>query len=603
MARSTWLLLLLIICTTSRGQEMDIDSLRARLHIAEHDTSYANTAYYLARNLYYEGELDSTRMYAAQAIDRLQRRSALTQRDLFWLTQLTRMRGMGWYSASRFDSAIVAFQEMYHYSQRAGITKDMGAALSYQGFALRGIDDPEGALAVVHRAVQVLSTLPYGPDIANAYHELGTIHADLGHTDSAIHWYARSIELYKVQGNDHHLATTLSNIGDAYHLAGRWHEADSVQLVTRGLLHTLTDPMAYNRWATGEARMLLRQGEHARATLLLDSAIAMASAMEDHNAAHHLLKVRALAHARAGRMNAAFADDDASVRAHDDDLDLEKVRATERARGEFEHAKNMAVAQAEADKQRAQKWAALAVGLLALLLALVWYRSYRAKSRANEAIQRTQVQLVQSEKQREAELVRTRIARDIHDEIGATLTKIRLLSDVAAQYDHSQFELTRHSLERIGDHARHVGQSMSDIVWAVDPGRDTHQGMLDHVRELSRRLLGDNGIDFSLDLSCGNPDQLMEPDLRRDLHLVINEAFNNILKYANAKHVSVHLKLNAGRFELGIADDGAGFSNGTVLGSGNGLRNMRDRIARHAGNLSVQSAPGDGTRLSADGTL
>lgn len=592
------------------AQQLDIDSLRTALRTAPDDTSYARASYYLARSFYFEGELDSARAYGERGAARCMRGGGPDAREEFWLVQLWRIRGMGWYSASRFDSAIVAFQHMYRYAEKRRIAKDMGAALSYQGFALREIDDQRGALALVWRAIGVLDTLPPGPDIANAYHELGVIHGNLGRTDSALHWYGRAAELYAVQGNEHHLINAYINMGETLHKAGRWREADSMQLSTRRLLPALTDPMAYNRWVAGEARMLLGEARHTEAAPLLDSALVMAKEMEDHNVELHLLLLRSLAHVQAGRMSAAYLDQQAAIAAHNADMDLEKIRATEKAHSDFEHEKTIALAQAASERERMQKWAAVAIGLLAVALAFVLYRSVKAKSRAadelrrkNEQIQRAQTRLVASEKQREAEQVRTRIARDIHDEIGATLTKIRLLSDVAAANGAEHLADTRRSLERIGEHARRVSQNMSDIVWAVDPARDTHQGMLDHVRDLSRRLLGDNGITFGLDLTCGGPQEMMEPDLRRDLHLVINEAFNNILKYAVANGVRVRLKLDDRRFELVIADDGAGFVEGTVRGGGNGLRNMRERIARHGGALTVESVPGKGTTITAHGDL
>ena len=586
----------------THAQQMDLDSLRDEMRTATTDTSYARAAYYLARNLYYQGELDSVRAQSERGTARLLRNEQLSAREQFWMVQLWRIRGMAWHSSSRVDSAIVAFQEMYRYAERSNITKDMGAALSYQGFALREMEDLQGALVMVHKAVEVLQALPAGPDIANAYHELGAIHDNLGRTDSAMYWYGRSIQLYREQGNDHHLLNAMINVGEAYHKDQRWDEADSVQRATQEWLGALTDPMAYNRWVAGEARMLLRQGEHARTILLLDSAITMAVAMDDHNARHHLLRLRALARAQAGRMSDAFMDDQASMQARDEDMDLEKVRATERARGEFEHEKSMAVAKAEADKQRAQKWAALVVGVLSLLLAFVWYRSYRAKSRANEAIQRAQDQLVRSEKQREAELVRTRIARDIHDDIGATLTKIALLSGMAVQKSHDPAELGK-TFARISEHTKTVSRALSDVVWAVDPQHDTHQGMLDHVRDLSQRLLGDNGIRFELDLHAQQPHGNVEPALKRDLHLVLNECFNNILKYAHAKLVHVKMDLRSDAFELRVDDDGIGFDPAHVPDRGNGLKNMPLRIAQHGGQLTITSAPGKGTVLHAHGPL
>ncbi|MBL7985876.1 MAG: ATP-binding protein [Flavobacteriales bacterium] len=198
--------------------------------------------------------------------------------------------------------------------------------------------------------------------------------------------------------------------------------------------------------------------------------------------------------------------------------------------------------------------------------------------------------------------MRTRIARDIHDDIGATLTKIALLSGVASQRTQDAEETGR-AFSRISEHAKHVSRALSDVVWAVDPQRDTHQGMLDHVRDLSQRLLGDNGIRFVLDLHATDPNAFVQPALKRDLHLVLNECFNNILKYAHAKLVRVKMDLRSDTFELRVDDDGVGFEPDQVPDRGNGLKNMPTRIAQHGGQLSITSAPGKGTVLHARGPL
>lgn len=584
------------------AQEMDLDSLRTALSTAPDDTSYARASYYLARNHFYSGEPDSVAHYAKLGTLRLDARSGTDPRIAFWRVQLWRIRGMGWFTTSRFDSAIVAFQQMYRLAEQQHILKDMGAALSYQGFALRQVEDQRGALNMVRKAIDVLEELPPGPDLANCYHELGVLYGNMDQLDSSIHWHTKAGALYTAQGNAHHLVNNYVNLGESLFRARRWQEADSVQRLAGTVLPRIEDPSQYMRWVVGETRLLLRAGEGQKALHLVDSAVVLAEGMDELNAVYHLRMLRSLADAEASRMTAAFADQALAMEAHTRDMDLAKVRATEKARSDFEHEKSVALAHAEAANQRSQKWGALALGVLGLLLALVWYRSYRMKSKANEALRLAQAELVRSEKQREAELVRTRIARDIHDDIGATLTKIALLSGVASQRIDDRAE-TGKAFARISEHAKHVSRALSDVVWAVDPQRDTHLGMLDHVRDLSQRLLGDNGIRFELDLRAQHPEAHMEPALKRDLHLVLNECFNNILKYAHAHLVRVHFHLSDETFALRVDDDGTGFDPALVPGRGNGLKNMQARIAQHRGSLTITSAPGRGTALQANGPL
>ncbi len=605
--RALLLLLSAALPLSAFTQGNEADSLRQALHKATDDTSFAHAAYQLARHHYFQGEQDSTRQLADHGLARLARSRMSTTARSVWTGQLWRIKGMGWFAESRYDSALTAFQHMYRSAEQAKNAKDMGAALSYQGFALREMEDPAGARELVHQAMQVLRTLPPGPDLANCYHELGSIHADLHEVDSSVMWYTKAAEAYKAQGNLHHLANTWLNQGECLFNAQRWQEADSLQRLATTLLDHVQDPMGYARWVAGEARRLLHQGDHARALPLLDSAVTLAQ--EDLNAAHHLLLLRSLAHARAGHMEQAFRDQLLAKQARLEDMDLAKVRATEKARSDAAHERDRLLHTAELARERLWKRGALLVCALTALLAVVWYRSARARKRAaamlqrkNQEIQEAQAELIQNAKLREAEQVRSRIARDIHDDIGATLTKIALVSGMAEQRAQD-VEGSQKAFLRIAEHAKGASRALSDAVWAVDPQRDTHQGMLDHVRDLTKRLLGDNGIRFQLDLRTDSPAVHISPALKRDLHLVLNECCNNILKYAHAKLVTVTLHLRNGSFELRVDDDGIGFDPTQVPDRGNGLRNMPARMAAHGARLTISSAPGKGTALHATGPL
>jgi signal transduction histidine kinase len=357
------------------------------------------------------------------------------------------------------------------------------------------------------------------------------------------------------------------------------------------------------------ARIELVKGEYAAALADIDTSMASSERLGIPFDRMEVYRLRGLALAANHRMAEAFDAMDSSQAAMLRDMGLDKQREMTETRMKFEQEKEKAIADAEFRKQRLQKRGAILIGALALVLLIVLYGSFRTKSRAaealrrkNEEIQRAQAQLIESEKQREAEQVRTRIARDIHDDIGATLTKIALLSGVATNKFHEPAELAR-TFERITEHTRNVSRALSDVVWAVDPRRDTHQGMIDHVRDLSARLLGDNGIHCELDLHADDPAASIAPALKRDLHLVLNECFNNILKYAHAGVVKVILHLHGSSFELRVDDDGVGFDPSSVPERGNGLLNMPARIERNGGRLSVTSAPGKGTVLQAHGPL
>ncbi len=613
MSRHQCLLFLsaiLIRISQSVAQDPAIDSLRQILRTqVMSDSAYGAGCGKLAQFYWLSGDMDSVLATTELGIGRLTGTSGKNAGSQKQLVRLVKLKGMACFSMGQWHLAMEEFQRMQKLASSIGDHREQGRALTYEGHTLREMGDNTNSAAKYYEAFLELGNEEPGMDLGNALHGMGSTMTNMRQWDSAVYYFGEAMEVYQRIGDMSHVAGTRFNLAENYYAEGK-HELERAE-VDSIAAHPefLNDPDMIMRFLVFRARTRMPLGHVDGYIADLDSALRIAVMMEDTNSMATIVLLRSLAHANTNDWPAAYRDLEEGKNNIWADMGIAKVRATEAARQEFERETDKALAEADLHKEQLRKWAAIAIGALALVLAIVWYRSYRAKSKAaeallakNEEIQRTQSQLIASEKAREAEEVRTRIARDIHDEIGATLTKIALLSGVSSQRTNDPAEAGK-AFARISEHAKHVSRALSDVVWAVDPQRDTHQGMLDHVRDLSQRLLGDNGIRFELDLHAQQPQGNMEPALKRDLHLVLNECFNNILKYAHAKLVRVKMDLRSNAFELRVDDDGIGFDPAHVPDRGNGLRNMPLRIAQHGGQLTITSAPGRGTVLHAHGPL
>jgi len=234
--------------------------------------------------------------------------------------------------------------------------------------------------------------------------------------------------------------------------------------------------------------------------------------------------------------------------------------------------------------------------LIALIALGIWSRS-RLLARTNATILAAQQQLVDSEKTREAEVVRTRIASDIHDQLGSDLTKLVMLSDEVNAHN----ETTRSTLETtnaIKRVARDATRSLSDIVWAVDPAHDTLNGLMGHARSYCERMLEKTGVAYTVACTVEGPDRGIDPATKRDLYLILREAVNNALKYARATRIDILFTAREGHALLEVRDDGQGFNTLNTLRTGNGLRNMRERADRLGGELFISSEPNGGTLVT-----
>jgi signal transduction histidine kinase len=194
--------------------------------------------------------------------------------------------------------------------------------------------------------------------------------------------------------------------------------------------------------------------------------------------------------------------------------------------------------------------------------------------------------------------VRNRIATDLHDEIGATLSGIGILSTVAKQQidtKHPAFPL----LGRITDDAQTVGNSIDDIVWSINPKNDELGNIVARMSRHAAELLDAKGIDYQIVTPEKIEDIKMSMEQRREVFLIFKEAINNLIKYAQSKKALIKIEIVYKHFTLSIVDDGIGFDT-TKISNRNGITNMKNRAIKLKGNLVVESKIGEGTEVSLD---
>jgi signal transduction histidine kinase len=242
--------------------------------------------------------------------------------------------------------------------------------------------------------------------------------------------------------------------------------------------------------------------------------------------------------------------------------------------------------------------AGLAMALLAAAIAFtVSRRRYRQKLRRIEA-------------RRALEQERARIARDIHDDLGATLTRISLLSQPVRNgaEDAEEAETTATTLARIHQTARDLTHAMGEVVWAVNPEHDTFDSLANYISSYAQNFLRAAGIRCRIEVPMQLPKQPLSAEVRHNLFLAFKESLNNVVKHAQASEVSIILAPQESGFDLSVADNGMGFTRESVAAQtqgdnparpapGNGLANMHSRLEELGGACELQSEPGTGTRV------
>lgn len=195
---------------------------------------------------------------------------------------------------------------------------------------------------------------------------------------------------------------------------------------------------------------------------------------------------------------------------------------------------------------------------------------------------------------------RARIARDMHDELGASLTQISIASRLAR---HNPPQEVLSHIDEIHGIARRTAASLDEIVWAVNPRNDTLSALLDYLAQYSSNFLRSAGIACQLEIPVDMEERPLDAKVRHHLFLAVKEALHNIAKHANAKSVHLSAGLQGDLLRVRVADDGSGFVLGQAEAGADGLVNMGARMEELGGNCRIESQPGQGTEIVFELTL
>jgi signal transduction histidine kinase len=208
--------------------------------------------------------------------------------------------------------------------------------------------------------------------------------------------------------------------------------------------------------------------------------------------------------------------------------------------------------------------------------------------------QKLQRQLEGLRQQQALEKERARIARDIHDQVGANLTQLSLLGEMVESDKDSPQEAGAYA-HQISQTARETTRALDEIVWTVNPSNDTLDGLITYLCKHAQDFLALAGLRYRLEAPAQLPALAISPEARHNVFLAAKEAVTNVVRHAQASEVLIRLRLAPDSFALEIQDNGRGPAAMTGKTTRNGLRNMRARMEDIGGSFAIEPAPKGGT--------
>ncbi len=235
-----------------------------------------------------------------------------------------------------------------------------------------------------------------------------------------------------------------------------------------------------------------------------------------------------------------------------------------------------------------QSW--WAIGLFTFILISLFVATIRYLS-----TRKLKQQLQELEKQQAVNQERTRISKDMHDDLGSGLSKIAIMTELLKSRVKQDDELKK-QVEKISFAAGELVDNMGQIVWTMNMNNDTLENLLAYVREYAVDFFDDTNITCEINFEDVADNMMMSQQLRRNIFLVIKETLNNSLKHAHATKVTIAFTCRAKTASIVITDDGVGFNINDTRKFGNGLINMRKRMEATQGSYTMTSSPQNGTK-------
>jgi len=627
MKKTLLLLLLLIGLMAKQSFAQDkhlVDSLQALVKTAKQDTAKANILSQLVR-VYSVTDPEKAMNYAKQAL-------VISEKIDYKKGISSAYNSMGIFNSNKGDylSALEFYKkalkiriEMGDKRGIAGTCNNIGIIYRDQGiypealkfsFAALKINEETGnktwqafnysnigniylkqnnyseALRNNLTALKIFEEIGDQDGIANSYMDIGIIYDYQGNYPEALKNQLAALKIKEKSGDKQSLASSYNDIGVLYHDLGNYPEALKNHFAALKIQEEFGNKDGIAKSCGNIGDIFISQKKYDEASKYLIKTLALSKEIGSLEDIENSFAYLAVLDSAQGNFKQALGHYKMFIAYRDSLINKENTKKIVQIQMQYEFDKKEAATKAEQDKKDALAQKELlrqklinrgfVVGLAVLLIFAVIISIIRS--------QYQKIRLIETE--------RSRISRELHDDIGSELNRITMISQLLHTKMNQDGEM-QEKLMHISETGKKVLGSIGEIIWTMNPQKDNLESLVAYIRRFVTEYLDMNGIEVAMEFPDEIPAKSVSDEYRRNIFLVVKEAVYNITKYSKATRVRLSMNLGKRSADLEISDNGTGFSVKEKQNWGNGLTNMDQRMKDIHGNFQISSEINQGTLI------
>lgn len=447
------------------------------------------------------------------------------------------------------------------------------------------------ALEYIRQSIPIAQEVSFLRGIAYNHRLAGRIYRQKKESEKALKEYQLARTMYERSGDKFNMSEVSNNIGNLYYDLGDFQKAlieykRSLALAKKIAVKSL---MAYDYSALGFAYYSLKQWKNASS--YMDSSRIVAFEIKHSILLRDAYNVLAEIEKEQHQYKNALAYKEKYIAITDSLTSAENRKAIEEMDAKYQNDKKSAAIELlrkdqEIKAASLQRKEIIQTGTVVSLVAVIII--------AGLLLNRFRI-LHKTKRQIEIERMRNQIARDLHDDIGSTLSSINIISQLALKEDKQRSFLSPH-FQHIYDHSASMMENMADIVWSIQPGNDSMEKVVVKMKEFCGEILEPVDIVYSFENVEILSGMTLNIESRKNLFLIFKEIVNNAAKYSEATMLKILFSKNHTGWIMDISDNGKGFDPQSAK-SGNGTINIRKRAEDMHATLRLFGGPGEGTRI------